>query len=168
MLSQTIIPVLLGLGCVVAAPARGFAEELQQEFQQDSSDFSAATLTPQQWRQRVEGSRRRSDEFVAQARSHTIHSIQSDLENAELTDQLAMNDAGLKPGDIVSTSHGFILFIGRDGAERRPDDFQRIRKPKRNDFDRRSAKNLSNWPHCGKKPMALLFGPGTGSYFKMT
>jgi hypothetical protein len=37
-----------------------------------------------------------------------------------------MNDAGLKPGDIVSTSHGFLVFIGRDGAERRPDDFQRI------------------------------------------
>jgi hypothetical protein len=109
------------LGCVAAAPARGFAEELQQEF---SSDFSDATLTPQQWRQRVEGARRRSEEFVAQARSHTIHSIQSDLENAELTDQLAMNDPSLKPGDIFSTSHGFLVFIGRDGAERRPDDFQ--------------------------------------------
>jgi hypothetical protein len=63
---------------------------------------------------------------VAQARSHTIHSIQSDLENAELTDQLAMNDPSLKPGDIVSASHGLLVFIGRDGAERRPDDFQRI------------------------------------------
>jgi hypothetical protein len=123
LLSRTIIPLLLGLGCVVAAPARGFAEELEQEFQQDSSDFSDATLTPQQWRQRVEGARRRSEEFVAQARSHTI---QSDLENAELTDQLAMNDPTLKAGDIVSTSHGLLVFIGRDGAERRPDDFQRI------------------------------------------
>jgi hypothetical protein len=123
LLSRTIIPLLLGLGCVVAAPARGFAEELEQEFQQDSSDFSDATLTPQQWRQRVEGARRRSEEFVAQARSHTI---QSDLENAELTDQLAMNDPTLKAGDIVSTSHGLLVFIGRDGAERRPDDFRRI------------------------------------------
>jgi hypothetical protein len=69
------IPLLPGLGCVVAAPAKGFAEELQQEF---SSDFSDATPTPQQWRQRVEDARRRSEEFVAQARSHTIHSIQSD------------------------------------------------------------------------------------------
>lgn len=126
MLSRTIIPLLLGLGCVVAAPARGFAEELQQEFQQDSSDFSDATLTPQQWRQRVEDARRQSEAFVAQARSHTIHSIQSDLENAKLTDQLAMNDPTLKAGDIVSTSHGLLVFTGRDGAERRPDDFQRI------------------------------------------
>ena len=126
MISRTIIPLLLGLGCVVAARARGFAEELQQELQQDLSDFSDSTLTPQQWRQRVEDARRQSEAFVAQARSHTIDSIQSDQENVELTDQLAMNDPSLKPGDIVSTSHGLLVFIGRDGAERRPNDFERI------------------------------------------
>lgn len=125
MLSRNIIP-LLALASLVAAPARGFAEELRQVFQQDLSDFSDTTLTPQQWRQRVEDARRQSEAFVAQARSHTIDSIQSDQENVELTDQLAMNDPGLKPGDIVSTSHGLLVFIGRDGAERRPNDFERI------------------------------------------
>lgn len=162
--SQTVIPFLLGLGCVVAAPARGFAEELQPEFQQDLSDFSDATLTPQQWRQRVGGCTTSIREFVAQARSHTIH---SNLENGELTGQLAMNDPGLKPGDIVSTGHGFLVFIGGDGARRRPDDFQRIPQTQRNDFDRRSAKNLPNWPHCGRIPLALFFDPRTGSHFKM-
>jgi hypothetical protein len=44
--------------------------------------------------------------------------------------------------------------------------FGGFRKPKRNDFDRRSAKNLSNWPHCGRKPLALFFGPRTGSSFR--
>jgi len=107
----------------VGAPARGFAEELRQEFQEDLSDFSDSTLTPQQWRQRVEDARRQSEAFVAQARSHTIESIQ---ENADLTDQLAMNDPSLKPGDIVSTSRGLLVFIGRDGAERRPNDFEQI------------------------------------------
>ena len=125
MLSRNIIP-LLALASLVAAPARGFAEELRQVFQQDLSDFSDTTLTPQQWRQRVEDARRQSEAFVAQARSHTIDPIQSDQENAELTDQLAMNDPSLKPGDIVSTSHGLLVFIGRDGAERRPNDFERI------------------------------------------
>ena len=81
---------------------------------------------------------------MAQARSHTIHSIQSNLENGELTGQLAINDPGLKPGDIVSTGHGFLVFIGGDGAGLRPDDFQRIPQTQRNDFDRRSAKNLPN------------------------
>ena len=125
MLSRNIIP-LLALASLVAAPARGFAEELRQVFQQDLSDFSDTTLTPQQWRQRVEDARRQSEAFVAQARSHTIDSIQFDQENVELTDQLAMNDPSLKPGDIVSTSHGLLVFIGRDGAERRPNDFERI------------------------------------------
>ena len=125
MLSRNIIP-LLALASLVAAPARGFAEELRQVFQQDLSDFSDTTLTPQQWRQRVEDARRQSEAFVTQARSHTIDSIQSDQENVELTDQLAMNDPSLKPGDIVSTSHGLLVFIGRDGAERRPNDFERI------------------------------------------
>ena len=125
MLSRNIIS-LLALASLVAAPARGFAEELRQVFQQDLSDFSDTTLTPQQWRQRVEDARRQSEAFVAQARSHTIDSIQSDQENVELTDQLAMNDPSLKRGDIVSTSHGLLVFIGRDGAERRPDDFERI------------------------------------------
>jgi hypothetical protein len=126
LLSRNIIPLLLALASLVAAPARGFAEELRQVFQQDLSDSSDNTLTPQQWRQRVEDARRQSEAFVAQARSHAINSIQSDQENVELTDQLAMNDPSLKPGDIVSTSHGLLVFIGRDGAERRLNDFERI------------------------------------------
>jgi hypothetical protein len=66
----------------------------------------------------VEDARHRSEEFVAQARSRAIYSIQSNLENGELTGQPAMNDPGLKPEDIVSTGHGFLVFIGGDGAGR--------------------------------------------------
>src|SRR3977135_1492867 len=50
LLSRNIIP-LLALASLVAAPARGFAEELRQVFQQDLSDFSHTTLTPPQWAQ---------------------------------------------------------------------------------------------------------------------
>jgi hypothetical protein len=129
----------LALGCLVAAPARGFAEELQQEFQQDLSDFSDTTLTRQQWRQRVEDARRRSEAFVAQARSHRTDSIQSEQENAELKDQLAMNDPSLKPGDIVSTSHGLLVFIGRDGAGADRMTLSELRKSKWNGLDGWSA-----------------------------
>jgi hypothetical protein len=45
--------------------------------------------------------------------------------------------------------------------------FSGFRKPKRNDFDRRSARNLLNWPHW-ETPLTLFFGQRTGSYFKMT
>jgi hypothetical protein len=41
-----------------------------------------------------------------------------------------------------------------------------FRKLKRNDFDRRSAKNLSNWPPCERTPLALFSAPRTGSYLK--
>ena len=163
--SQTVIPFLLGLGCVVAAPARGFAEKSQSDHGQNLSDFSRCHSRPHNNGVNVLEELRTTSirEFVAQARSHTIH---SNLENGELTGQLAMNDPGLKPGDIVSTGHGFV-FIGGDGARRRPDDFQRIPQTQRNDFDRRSAKNLPNWPHCGRIPLALFFDPRTGSHFKM-
>jgi hypothetical protein len=63
-----------------------------------------------------------------------------------------MNDPGLKPGDIASTGHGFLVFIGGDGARRRPDDFQRIPQTQRNDFDRRSAKNLPIGRIVGEAP----------------
>ena len=59
---------------------------------------------------------------------------------------------GLKPGDMVSTAHGFLVFIGGDGARRRPDDFQRIPQTQRNDFDRRSAKNLPIGRIVGEDP----------------
>jgi hypothetical protein len=165
LLSQTVIPLLLGLGCVVAAPARGFAEVLQQEFQQDSSDFSAAVLTPPQWRQRVEDARRRSEEFVAQARSHTIHSIQSDLENAELTGQLAMSDPSLKPGDIASTSHGFLVFIGRDGAERRPDDLADSANPSGTISVDGQLEICRIGRVVERTPLALFYGPAHRQLF---
>jgi hypothetical protein len=51
-------------------------------------------------------------------RDPAIYSIQSNPENGELTGQPAMNDPGLKPEDIVSTGHGFLVFIGGDGVGR--------------------------------------------------
>ena len=104
---------------------------------------------------------------MAQVRSRAIYSIQSNLENGELTGQPAMNDPGLKPEDIVSTGHGFLVFIGGDDAAAPTDDFQRIPQIQRNEFHRRSAKNLANWPHCGEKTLAPFFGTRTGSHFKM-
>src|SRR3978361_1215286 len=71
LLSRNIIPLLLALASLVAAPARGFAEELRQVFQQDLSDFADPPLTPKQLRQRVEDARRQAEPFVAQARTHT-------------------------------------------------------------------------------------------------
>ena len=57
------IAVLVVTGLMTAAPWRCLAEETQ--------DFPDATVTREQWQQRVESARRRSEDFVANARTQT-------------------------------------------------------------------------------------------------
>lgn len=94
-----------------------FAQDLQPSPDDDS------TLTADQWRKRVQDARQRSEEFVATVRTQPADPSRYDNENAEAADQRAMNDPSLQRGDIVSTSKGFLLFIGRDTEERQPSDF---------------------------------------------
>lgn len=88
------------------------------------SDFS---LTREQWQQRLEEARRRSEEFVAGARARTPAPPEPDLHDNEATER-AMNDPTLQHGDVIATSKGFLLFIGRD-EERRPDQFRSAPTP---------------------------------------
>jgi hypothetical protein len=71
----------------------------------------------------VQDARRRSEEFVANARNQTVDPQVSDKEDAEAADQRAMNDPSLQPGDIIATSRGFRIFVGRDHEEHQPGDF---------------------------------------------
>ena len=85
-----------------------------------------STLTAEQWQQRVQEARRRSEEFVANARTRTADPPPSDdtgKQDAEATDQHAMDDPSLQPGDIIATSKGFLVFVGRDSEARKPSDF---------------------------------------------
>src|SRR5229473_951969 len=92
------------------------------------SDFPDSALTGEQWQQRVQDARRRSEEFVANARTHKDDPPPSDKEDARAADQRAMHDPSLQRGDIIATSQGFFvsalnLFvaaaanIGRAGAD---------------------------------------------------
>jgi hypothetical protein len=80
--------------------------------QPETQDHDAA-LTPEQWKQRVEEARRRSEEFVARTRTQTEDPVSAQKEQAEAQDQRALNDPTLMPGDIVATSKGFVVFVGR-------------------------------------------------------
>jgi hypothetical protein len=40
-----------------------------------------------------------------------------------------MNDPSLQRGDIIATSQGFFVFVGRDTEERQPGDFLPTEKP---------------------------------------
>jgi hypothetical protein len=109
-------PVLVVACSLVASSAYCFAQELE--------DFPDSALTGEQWRQRVQDARRRSEEFVANARTQTTDPPpSSDQADTEAADQRAMNDPSLRRGDIIATSKGFLVFVGRDSEQRQPRDF---------------------------------------------
>jgi hypothetical protein len=99
-------------------------------FAQELENFPDSALTGEQWQQRVQDARRRSEEFVANARAQTVDPPPSDKEDAEAADQRAMNDPSLQRGDIIATSRGFVVFVGRDSEERQPGDFLPAPKPR--------------------------------------
>jgi hypothetical protein len=100
-------------GSISASSASCFAQELE--------NFPDSALTGEQWQQRVQDARRRSEEFVASARTQTADRPPSDKKEAEPADQRAMNDPSLRRGDIIATSQGFVVFVGRENEEHEPD-----------------------------------------------
>jgi hypothetical protein len=108
-------PVLVIAWLLLASTMHCLAQEL--------GSFPDSALTAEQWGQRVQDARRRSEEFVANARTHAADPVTSEKEDAEGADQRAMNDPSLQPGDIIATSQGFVVFVGRDSEERQLSDF---------------------------------------------
>jgi hypothetical protein len=98
--------------------------------QEPETQDSDAALTREQWQQRVEEARRRSSEFVARTRTQTEDPVSVQKEQAEAQDQRALNDPTLLPGDIVATSKGFVVFVGR-AEQHQPGDFQPLTPSRR-------------------------------------
>jgi hypothetical protein len=91
-------------------------------------DFRDSALTGEQWQQRVRDAKRRAEEFVAIARARkadpqAIDPSPSDTEATEAADQRAINDSSLQQGDIISTSKGFLVFVGLRSDDHQPGDF---------------------------------------------
>ena len=107
------IATLLVTGFLTTASVRCSGQEIE-----DSPD---ATLTREQWQQRVEAARRRSEDFVANARTQMADPSSSGQLETEAANR-AVNDPTLRQGDIISTRRGFFVFTGRD-EEHRPSDF---------------------------------------------
>jgi len=91
-------------------------------FGQQPEDFPDSSVTREQWQQRVENARHRSEEFVANARAKATIPPPSKEEEAQAADQRARNDPSLQHGDIIATERGFVVFVGRD-EEHQPNDF---------------------------------------------
>ncbi|WKA30558.1 hypothetical protein [Bradyrhizobium roseum] len=103
--------------CLLAAPARCPAQE--------SAD---SNLSQEEWRQRVDQARRRTDDFVATARSRKADSFSADDLKKEAIDR-ARRDPTLRQGDIVATDRGFEMFVGNE-EYRQPGDFVAVQGSK--------------------------------------
>jgi hypothetical protein len=119
---MTLRTMALLVGCALLASSGSCCA-------QESENSPDSALTGEQWQQRVQDARRRSEEFVANARTHKDDPPPSDKEDAQAADQRAMRDPSLQRGDIIATSHGLFVFVGRDSEERQPSDFVPAPKP---------------------------------------
>jgi hypothetical protein len=99
------IAILLAATSLAAMPSVCHCQELDE--------FSDSALTREQWQQRLEQARRRSEEFVANARANSAAADEFDQKDAEASER-AMNDSTLQPGDIVATDKGLLIFTGKD------------------------------------------------------
>jgi hypothetical protein len=86
------------------------------------ADNLPESLSREQWQQRVDEARRRSEEFVATARNRSAMPLPANREDIEARDR-AMQDPTLQQGDLVATEKGLLLmFVGRD-ERHQPSDF---------------------------------------------
>jgi primase-polymerase (primpol)-like protein len=90
-------------------------------FGQETEEFPDSSLTREQWQQRIQDARRRSEEFVATARERPQDPVTPGQQETEAAGR-ALNDPTLQQGDVISTGNGFVVFVGRD-EEHRPNDF---------------------------------------------
>src|SRR5262245_8746238 len=98
------VAVLL-LICLLAVPAHCLGQE--------SADSTDANLTQEEWRQRVNEARRRSDDFIANARSRKGDPFSANDLKKEAIER-ARRDPTLRQGDIVATDNGLEMFVGNE------------------------------------------------------
>jgi len=94
---------------------------------QGGDDFPDSTLSREQWSHRVDEARRRSEEFVANARTQGGSALPSNFEETEAIER-AMHDPSLQQGDLVATGRGFFVFTGRE-ERHQPSDFVPAQNP---------------------------------------
>ena len=104
---------VLLLVCLLTAPALCLGQE--------PAESADANLSREEWRQRVDEARRRSEDFTANARSRKGEPFSaSDLKKERI--ERATRDPTLRPGDIVATDKGLEMFVGNEES-RQPGDF---------------------------------------------
>lgn len=112
--STAALFVVLGCGCLLLQPCVA----------QDQSEPDQI-ISREQWRANVEDARRRIDQMRREGRSFAPPAQTAADASREMF-QKFLEDDSLRPGDIVSTDRGLLIFKGRSSGERGPDDFAPI------------------------------------------
>lgn len=100
------------IACCLTSPTHCLAQE--------STDTVDANLSQDEWRQRVDEARRRTDDFVANARSRKGDAFSaSDLKKETI--ERARRDPTLRQGDIVATDRGLEMFVGNEESRQAGD-----------------------------------------------
>src|SRR4051812_6847868 len=96
----------------------------QPSVAQDQSEPDQA-ISREQWRANVEEARRRIDQMRREGRSFAPPTESAADASKEMF-QRVLEDDSLRPGDIVSTDRGLLIFKGRSSGEPGPNDFAPI------------------------------------------
>ena len=92
---------------------------------QDELESDQMLISREQWRAHVEEARRRVDRMRREGRSFATPT-ESAADTRDEVFQRLLDDDGLRPGDIVSTNRGMLIFKGRSLKEPAPTDFAPI------------------------------------------
>jgi hypothetical protein len=113
--STAALIVVLSFGVPLSRPS----------FAQDESEPDQALISREQWRANVEEARRRVDQIRREG-SRFAPPPQSAADASSELFQKLLEDDSLRPGDIVSTDRGMLIFKGRSSGEPGPSDFAPI------------------------------------------
>ena len=88
-----------------------------------SDDETLASISREEWRQRVQEAKQRAREAAIERRNHPELYVPVPEDPELSATERVLNDESLQQGDIVATKRGLFVFRGRSDQPRREDDF---------------------------------------------
>ena len=110
--------------CLTFVASVGFGAALHASC--SAQDSASSQMSREEWRTQVAASRQRVELMRLQHKSFIPQEPSQD-EIAEAATKRVLQDDTLKPGDIVSTTHGLFQFRGTADKQPTPRDFVRLR-----------------------------------------
>ncbi|MFK4560629.1 hypothetical protein ABIF94_001226 [Bradyrhizobium ottawaense] len=120
---KAIVATAVGLAVQVACPPSCQAQSEPEPSVNDYLPPSEPEVTRDEWRQRIEGARRRAKDVSRERREHPeLYKPVPEDPDLVATERLLRDDS-LQRGDIVTTKKGMFVYQGRSDQPRRDQDF---------------------------------------------